>query len=313
MGLGPRGRTRRDQAFSFHPGEEIFIRVDGDPVSYEADLLPGFKERYRYQLIDTGNNVVSVVSFAKDGERFKKAWPKFAAKPEVTLQKRYGQRGSVYRVATLQMGDPVRIASIEWREKAGLAWWDTFSERFEGQAHPRLSLDLMSLIRFRTCHIRDIPRLLTRILEIGEFNSLGNSGAKSTYSMTSHYESWKVDRALAKTLVNYLIDQRGPEYVRHEAFAPIRAYCLGGPNRTGGFPFVDIVKRKVGIQPLDELPQNRHMLYLIANSYQVMGYIKLYSAFTYKVALGANPSGTPFESATLIDFNGPGRMPLPIA
>lgn len=211
------------------------------------------------------------------------------------------------------MGDPVRIASIEWREKAGLAWWDTFSERFEGQAHPRLSLDLMSLIRFRTCHIRDIPRLLTRILEIGEFNSLGNSGAKSTYSMTSHYDSWKVDRALAKTLVNYLIDQRGPEYVRHEAFAPIRAYCLGGPNRTGGFPFVDIVKRKVGIQPPDELPQNRHMLYLIANSYQVMGYIKLYSAFTYKVALGANPSGTPFERATLIDFNGPGRMPLPIA
>lgn len=58
-GLGPVGRTRRGRAYVFHPAERIFLSLAGDSIAYEVDVLPRFATRYRPQLIDMGDRIIS--------------------------------------------------------------------------------------------------------------------------------------------------------------------------------------------------------------------------------------------------------------
>jgi hypothetical protein len=170
-GYGPDGRERDGRAYVFHPAERIFLRIEGDPIAYEADMLRRHRPHYRSQLIDTGPEIISIVGAVEDGVRFNARLRDFVACPEVTLQKRSSKE---YRVARLDLAEPVRFASIEWRDQPGIAWRDTFGEGFGGIAHARLSLDPMYRLRFRVRRLREIATLFEKALCGKTFSSRPN-------------------------------------------------------------------------------------------------------------------------------------------
>lgn len=309
-GLGPVGRARRGRAYVFHPAERIFLRLAGDPIAYEVDVLPRFATRYRPQLIDTGDRIISVAGNQDDIARFNDRLQRFGALSEVTISK---TSSAEYRVAVLELRPMVRVGRIERRSSAADAWWDTFGADFPGVPHPRLSIDPDGRLRFRTRKLAEIATLYGRALRAGSISGEPASDPTDvgTISMDSVYPKERVHRAIAKTAVNYLADQLGVAYARHPDFAGIRRYCLGGPDQAGVRPYVEHQHRSTGIQPIDALPVNRHLLYLISNGHQILGFLKLYGSFAYRINVGRPPDGARFERATLIDYNGPGRIPLP--
>jgi hypothetical protein len=308
---GPSGRTRKGQAFQFHPAEQMFLEADGDPVSYEVDILPGIQPRLRYQIIDIGSAVVPAASNIEDIPRFKAAWNKFVLKPEVTIQKKTSGNSVLYRVAQLNLKDFPLISSIEYRSKPTEIWWDKFEKGIGQAAHPRLSLDPFGKIRFRTSRLKQIPQLLHRIFDAGEISSIGTTYQSGSYHIVNRsvYDVNKVHRAIAKTLVNYLADQMGAAYVAKPEFRPILDYCIGGPDSTENGPFVGIMEKPCGIPEIDGAQMECHALALASNGLMVVGIIKLYGHFTYRIHLGSAPAyHSPFLLAVQIDYNGAGRI-----
>lgn len=311
IACGPAGRTRKGQAYQFHPSELMFLEVDGDPVSYEVDILPGVSPRFRYQVIDAGGDVFPVVSDRSDAERFAKAWKAFIARPEVTIQKGSANGKAVYRVASLRLSGVPAIVNVEQRSKPAGAWWDTFGDRFGRSTAPRMSLDPFGRIRFRTERIKQIPKLLERIFGAGEIGRTGAVHKPGDYRVVCRgvYDIGKIHRAIAKTLVNYMVDQRGRGYAELPAFRPILDYCIGGPDFSGPGPFVGSVFEPTGIATIDTLPTERHGMALISNGVRVVGILKLYGAdHSYRVHLGRAPDPQPFMCSMRIDYNGSGRV-----
>lgn len=307
---GPPGRTRKGQAYQFHPSERMFLVADGDPVAYEVDLLPGIEPRLRYQLIDTGVGMEAAASSQDDDSRFRVAWNSFVARPEVTIQKKPSGTGSVFRVASLDLSGPPKVTKVETRTKPALAWWDTFDNAVPGPIHARLSLDPFGRIRFRTGRLREVPKLLDNILQAGTISSRGKSYAPGTYSVSARsvYDINKVNRAVAKTLMNYATDQFGSAFASKSEFNDLRQYCLGGPDRQTNGLFVGLVTNPIGIPTIDLCASDRHALALASDGFLVVGVLKLYGHFTYRVHLGPAPPGTiPFVRGVRVDFNGPGR------
>jgi hypothetical protein len=308
---GPLGRIRRGQAFTFHPAEQMFMEVDGDPVSYEVDILPRITPRLRYQIIDTGSAVVPTASNVDDIQRFKDAWKKFVLRPEVTIRKKTSNENVTYRVALLNLKNSPKIDIIESRTKATDAWWDRFEAGIGKATHPRLSLDPFGRIRFRTSRLKQIPLLLHRIFEAGEINGIGATHHPGSYHIVNRsiYDVNKVHRAIAKTLVNYLTDQLGSTYISNPEFRPVLDYCIGGSDSTENGPFVGISEKNCGIPEIDNAGKDHHALALASNGLRVVGVLKLYGHFTYRVHLGAAPaSHLPFIRAVQIEYNGVGRV-----
>lgn len=307
---GPTGRTRKGQAFQFHPSEQMFLEANGDPISYEVDILPHITPRFRYQVIDSGTAVVPVAGCQADVARFSAAWRKFIANPEITIQKRQTPIGPSFRVATLSLGVTPEIVSVLRRRKPADSWWDTFDPGFARSANPRMSLDPFGRIRFRTRRLADVPLLLERIFSAGQISSPGGVHNPGTYRIRSRssYDLQKVPRAIAKTMVNYMVDQMGADYVGNSSFRPVLDYCLGGPDQLKNGPFVGVLPRSTGVDEIDQLPANRHLLKLLSDGNRVVGILKLYGAVTHRVHLGAAPSRQPYDYSTRIDYNGPGRV-----
>ena len=311
IAMGPLGRTRKGHTFQFHPSELMFLEVNGDPVSYEVDILPSVEPRLRYQVIDTGAKVAAAVSHQHDVDRFAKAWPVFIAKPEVTIQKIKTGEQNRFRVATLRLNGTPTIGKIEWRARPADAWWDTFGENFGRSRDPRMSLDPLNRIRFRTEHLKQIPQLLGRIFSAGQITSPATTYATGTYQIACRgvYDIEKIHRAVAKTLVNYMFDKMGASFASKPAFRPVVDYCIGGPEHSGPGPFVGIVNQPIGLPDFDNLLSDRHALLLISDGRRVVGTLKLYgNTSCYRVHLGLSPDGKPFQHQTLIDYNGPGRV-----
>ncbi len=310
IGHGPLGRTRKGQVFQFHPSEQMFLEVKGDPVSYEADILPNVTPRLRYQVIDTGVSVFPAASSQADVNRFAPTWNEFVATPEVTIQKNVTANGTFYRVAKLQLAGTPKIVKVDLRQKPAEAWWDTFDPGFAQFAHPRMSLDPFSRIRFRTARFRQIPQLLDRIFSAGQITAQAAVHEAGSYHIKcrSTFDLEKVPRAVAKTLVNYMADKMGAAYVANPAFRPLLDYCLGGPDRPATGPFVSFLPHGTGAPDIDQLPPDRHLLHLVSNGRRVVGILKLYGAVAYRVHLGPAPSPVPYEHTTRIDYNGPGRV-----
>ncbi|HEX8584343.1 MAG TPA: hypothetical protein VF680_08030 [Allosphingosinicella sp.] len=307
---GPVGRSRKGQAYQCHPSEQMFLYVDGDPIAYEVDVLPGIEPRFRYQIIDTDSGLRLVVSKQEDAERFEGAWAQFFARPEITIQKRRTAEGPSYRVALFDLSPVVRISKIETRSKPADGWWDDFQAPDGTKNHARLSLDPMGRLRFRTEKLTDVVQLLSVMLAKGTISSTPGVHKPGTYQVrtTSTYEVEKVHRAVAKTLANYAVDQFGVEYVRQAEFKKIIEYCIGGQDQQANGPFVGIVAKRIGHSFIDDTQNDRHALVLSSNGTWVVGIIKLYGSFQYRVHLGAAPRGTrAFTRGVRIDYNGRGR------
>lgn len=309
IGFGPAGRQRRGRAYVFHSAERIFLRREGDPVAYEVDVTLGFGSKYRPQLINLGSRIISVAGDHDDVDRFNRALATFGDIPEVTLSKRGPKH---YRVAVLDLRGPVRVASVEWREKPGIAWWDGFGPDFGGEAHPRISIDPENRLRFRTRRLSEVPALYGRALAAGIIPGEADADPppSSVIEILGTYRSGPIHRAVAKTMINYLADRLGAGYASRPEFAHLRRYCLGGPDRSGAWNYIEFRDRPTRIQPLDDLPPTKHLLYVISNGSAVLGYLKLYGLALYRVELGVPPGGRRFEFATVIDYNGQGPSHL---
>jgi hypothetical protein len=308
---GPPGRTREGQAYQFHPSERMFLVAQGDPVAYEVDLLPGIEPRFRYQIIDTGAGLKGVAGSHDDEPRFSAAWKQFVAASEITIQKMPSSKGSLFRVATLDLSGTPEVKKVETRPKPASAWWDTFDSGMPGPAHARMSLDPFGRIRFRTERIRDIPKLLDAIFRTGAIPGDGGAHAPGSYTVCARsiYNINKVHRAVAKTLVNYAVDQLGAAFVMNPEFDAIRHYCIGGPDRSTEGPFVGVTNKLSHIPTIDGCVRDRHAVALVSDGSLVAGALKLYGHFLYRIHLGPAPIATPpFIRGVRIDFNGVGRI-----
>jgi hypothetical protein len=310
---GPIGRTRKGQAFTPHPSEQIFIEAEGEPAAYEVDLLPGLKPRLRVQIIDVGTSVRSEAGAAENLPRFQEAFADFTKRPEVTISKRPKPGPEQFRVAVLSLDGSPRIERIEFRAKPGTAWRDTFPADMGERRHPRMSMDAFGRLRFRTTRLGEIPSLLERAFEAGSIPSGMENLLPGEYQVRirSPYETAKVHRAVAKTLVNYMVDQLGREWTAHPNFRPVLDYCIGRVETSPTGPFVGLLDRASGHPTIDSAPMERHALALLSDGRQVVGSIKTYGHFLYRVHLGEAPSGSaPFVRAVWIDFGGPARVPV---
>ena len=289
----------------------MFLEVDGDPESYEVDLLPGVTPRLRYQVMDTAAGLVPIAAMHDDVLRFESAWQQFVAKPEVTLQKVVIAGSPFFWVAVLDLAGAPFIKRVERRAGPADAWRDTFGQGFVRSASPRMSLDAFNRLRFRVEHIRQIPALLHKLFSAGQISGDGGSHAAGTYRVFSRgiYDLEKVPRAVCKTITNYMIDRMGREYAMCPEFRPILDYCLGDTDPKTHGPFFGFAQKKIGMPAIDELPTDRHALYLCSAGKRVVGLLKLYGSVTYNVHLGSAPSSDTYEHITWIDYNGVGRVP----
>ncbi len=310
---GPVGRTRRGQAFTTHPSEQIFLEAPGEPTSFEADILPGFAPRLRVQIIDLGTRLLSEAGAVEDFDRFKRAYAAFTATPEITIAKRPEPGPRQYTVALLSLDTPVKIERVERRAKPGAAWHDKFPSTMKTGRHPRMSIDAFGRLRFRTLRLAEIPQLLEHAFEAGPIRSGSRDFQPGKYQLGIHsvYELPKVHRAVAKTLVNYMIDRLGREWAEHLNFRPLLDYCIGHADDAADGPFVQLIRGPLGIAPIDALPIDRHALALYCDGRHVAGAVKTYGHFLHVVRLGDAPAALgPFSFGTWIDFGGVGRVPV---
>jgi hypothetical protein len=309
---GPAGRARRGQAYQVHPSENIFMHAKGDPVAYEVDILRGIKPRLRAQLIATSDAVFPAASDANDLARLNDATNAFWKNREITIQKRRSAGPRQFRVAVLSLNDTFACERIEWRQEPPPVWLDRFPDSFNLSPDPRMSVDAFGRLRFRTRKLRHIIELLNRVLLAGECKSRGGSeftAGSYELAVSSVYDIPKVHRAVAKTLVNYAVDEFGAGWIASPGFRPILDYCLGRIDDLPSGPFVGVASRPTGISKIDEAPPERHALALCSNGALVVGLVGLYGGSIYKVHLGPAPSRTgQFVRSLQIDYCGRGRV-----
>lgn len=307
---GPAGRERKGNAYQVHPSENVFLLIKSDPVSYECDVLRGFAPRLRPQMISTSNALVTVAGASEDVPRLDAAAKAFWQTREITIQKRANPGPSQFRIATLAVDNEFRFERIELRPKPAAAWLDWFPDRMRIASDPRMSVDAHGRLRFRVSKLRQLTGLLNRALQEPCVSRPGGTIQASDLKIAirSTYDVLAVNRAVAKTVVNYAIDAFGPGWIRNSAFRPILDFCLGRAGDLPGAPFVGSIEQ-AGIGAIDACPPQRHALALCSNGSRVIGLVRLYGGVIYRVHLGQVSNGfEPFERSVWIDYNGPGRV-----
>lgn len=322
IALGPATRIRQGRAFQSHPSENLFLKAHGDPILYEVDILLGLQPRPRVQFISTFDDVVSAAGDYDDAARFKAAFDAFMKAPEITIQKRIGWSVKRYRIALLDLQDPVCFAKIELRDKPAKAWLDRFPQglMFDNDIHqdPRLSVDPDGRLRFRVIHVKDIPALLQKTFAKGEMRSAARSFAGAEYELvTREVVDMAADsptcRAIAKTAVNFAVAEMGSTWISSPGFRPILDFCIGKDIHSTHPPvgLVGQIETLVDIPAIYHVPTDRHALVLVSEGVHVVCFIRLYGGPIYRVHLGPAPMGTlPFQREVSIDYNGPGRVPV---
>ena len=308
---GPAGRERKGQAYQVHPSEHIFMTAVADPISYEVDILRGLEPRLRPQWIMSGGKMKTCASELSDAERFNVAINNFWTNKEITLQKRSRKSEMQFRVAVLSLEEGFCFVRLELRSKPVDVWLDRFPSGFSGKPDPRVSVDAHGRLRFRVKKLRDMAQLLNCALSESVFTSEGGTFVGGTYTVgiRSVHDQDKVSRAVAKTVVNYAVDQFGGSWIAAKEFRPILDYCISREHSESPSPFVGIVERSTGITAIDSCSHDKHALALVSNGRLVIGLVRLYGTTTYRVHLGSTPQGVyRFQREVLIDFNGAGRI-----
>lgn len=306
---GPSGRERQDVAYQIHPSEHVFLISDVDPIAYEVDILRGLHPHFRPQIVLTSSGAIPHASDASDLPRFMKALDAFLNKREITVQK---QRSNSFRIATMASRDDFRVEGMELRSRPAGAWLDRFPPLQGVARDPRVSVDAHGRLRIRAASMKQASAMMQAILAQGTLSAPGGTVQAGEYlvAVRSKLVPSKVNRAVAKTLVNYATDEFGSAWIGGKAFRPILDYCLGRIGDDPNAPFVGVLNRPSGIREVDEAPPNRHVLALAAGRGRVVGLVRLYGSSTWRVHLGPAPAGTtPFKRSVWIDFNGPGRVP----
>jgi hypothetical protein len=307
---GPAGRSRKGQAYQVHPSENVFLIANNDPLAYEVDILRGIEPRLRAQMISTPTGLITRAGDAADAERLTDATNAFWKERAITIQKRRKSGPKQFRIAILSMDGAFRVERIEWRAKPTTVWLDHFPYGVNISSDTRMSVDAHGRLRFRARKIRDITRLLALSLQKPVSSRPAGGFAAGTYQVVarSPYDPEKVFRAMAKTIVNYAIDEFGPTWIASPTFRPILDYCLGRigdpPN-----PFVGLVNGPTGIDAIDDAPPERHALALCSDGKLIIGLVRLYRGPVYRVHLGPAPNKAEnFVRSIQIDYNGPGRV-----
>jgi len=308
---GPAGRERKGVAYQVHPSENIFLIVNGDPVSYECEILRGTEARLRPQMVSAAK-LFALASAPQDIPRFDAAAKAFWKVREITIQKRPKQGAFQFRVATLAVDETFRFERIELRPKPAAAWLDWFPKGMEIAADPRMSVDARGNLRFRVRKLRDVVALLNRALyepcESRPGGTIQPSDMK--IAIRSPYKVGQENRAVTKTVVNYAVEVFGREWVANAAFRPALDFCIERIDDPPEAPFVGHLE-KTGIPAVDSCPPERHVLALCYNGSRIIGLVRLYGGSIYRVHLGEISGGiAPFNHFQWIDFNGPGRVPV---
>ena len=309
---GPAGRPRKGRAYQVHPSEDVFLIADFDPVAYEVDILRGIVPRLRAQLIATKDRLFPTASDRSDLHRLNDATNAFWKERAITIQKRLTPGPKQFRVAVLSLDETFAFEQIEWRAIPPPVWLDRFPLQYNLSPDPRMSVDAFGRLRFRVRKLRHIVELLNRALREKEVKSPPSGkfeAGKYQVRVLSIYDTPKVHRAVAKTVVNYAVDQFGPEWIASPGFRPIINYCLHREDARPDHPYVGIETRPTGIATIDKMPQQRHGLALWSDGKLLVGLVKLYGGVPYKVHMGPIPSGTGnFIRSVQIDYNGKGRL-----
>lgn len=309
---GPAGRERKGQAYQVHPSENIFLLSDDDAVAYEVDILRGLQPRVRAQVVSTPSSIFSTAGDADGAKRLADATNAFLKERAITIQKRDNFGPNQFRVAIIALDGTPRFERLEWRSKPAPVWVDWFQEGVKVSSDPRMSVDAFGRLRFRVSKLRNVTELLNRMFSeeitspaAGEFEP-----GKYTIAVRSIYDVGKVHRAVAKTLLNYAIDEFGPTWIASPGFRPALDYCRGLIGDPPNHPFVGVMDNLTGISAFDSAPPERHALALCSNSKLVIGLVKLYGGSVYRVHLGPHPPDgmRGFVRAVQIDYNGVGRV-----
>ncbi len=310
--FGPAGRNRAGQAYQVHPSEHIFFVSPDDPVAYEVDILRGIEPRFRPQFVLAPTGLMLRASSMDDVARFKTALDAFLPnRREITVQKRRFHGDNRFRIAVLSKDDTFSIERFEMRRKPAEAWYDRFPEGLQVGRDPRVSVDAHGRLRVRAERLRDISGLFSTLIGQGRVSDTGGSYEAGRYKLAvrSVYDISKVQRAIAKTAVNFAVATQGADSIAADSFRPILDYCIGRKNAPTTTPFVGSLDGPSGIAQVDAAVPEVHALALTSNGRKIVGLVRLYGGPIYRVHLGPAPMGArPFTECVWIDYEGPGRV-----
>jgi len=296
-----------------HPAENVFLLIRDDPVAYECDILRGFAQRQRPQVISTSGGLLAIAGATEDVSRLNTAVNAFWQEREITIQKRLSPGPRQFRVAILGYNNEFGVERIELRPKPAAAWLDRFPPRMDIADDSRMSVDAFGRLRFRVRKLNQVTELLYRMVREPCMSRPGGiiQATDATIVIRTLYDVPKVHRAVAKTVVNYAVDTFGHEWIANCAFRPALDYCLGRVGDPPGSPFVGRIEHPTGIIAIDSCPPERHALALCSSGSRAIGLVRLYGGAIYRVHLGEMPSGVErFKRSVWIDFNGHGRVPI---
>ncbi len=308
---GPSGREREGRAYQVHPSEHVFVIAQGDPVSYEADVLRGIVPRLRAQVVATADTIAIHASVQEDFARLATASGAFLRDREITVQKRREPGPLRFRVAVFSSDANFRITRIELRSRPAPVWLDRFPVGMPVAADPRLSIDAFNRLRLRATGLKQAAAFLRRLIAEPLSTAPAHTWQPGSYqvAVSSRHDAPRVLRAVAKTAVNYAADEFGTDWISVPGFRPILDYCLGRREDPPGAPFVGVLQRASGMPAIDQAPPERHALALASDGRRVIGLIRLYGGAVWRAHLGPAPEGTGrFQRAVWIDYNGVGRV-----
>jgi hypothetical protein len=210
--FGPAGRRRKGERYRVHPGEQIYLVADDDPLAYEVEILDGIEPRIRAQVIGLQHGLMACAALAADGDKLTAVIDAFVVERDITAYKhRDPSREKRFLIATVGKRPSSRqleVVHYEWRKSPTNVWLDRFpATPLQEPFYARMSVDQDDRLRIRAENIETAVTMFDRILH--EKPSLGRGatyqGGKYQIVVNSSTNLCMVDRALAKTAFNLAI------------------------------------------------------------------------------------------------------------
>lgn len=317
--FGPAGRKRKGGRYRVHPGEQIYLVADGDPIAYEVEILDGLEPQIRGQVIGLEHGLLACAADVSGGNRLQAAIDRFVSEREITAYKHPDQtrrgRFLIATVGPVRVGSSPAIVSYEWRAKPTNAWLDRFPRQPpRTPLHARMSVDQDDRLRIRAENIETAAALFRRVLREVPLSGKAKrfEGGAYQVAMDLAVDMHRVERAVAKTAFNLAIHVLGAETMRDTAFDRCRRYCWEGTGDDKQHPFVGIL----GEAAMKSLPAelqagnpDHHTLFLASNGQALVCFIQLYGAVPWKVHFGTFSAPVqPFERCFQVDYNGAGFL-----
>ncbi len=316
--FGPAGRTRKGTRYRVHPGEQLYLIADDDPLAYEVEILEGVTARLRAQVIGLETGLMACAADEADGVRLNAAIDLFNVQREITAYKHPDEnRAKRFLIATVNKRiseQRVRIVHYEWRPKPTNVWLDRFPPNpARTPLYARMSVDQDDRLRIRAENIETAVALFDRLLN--EIPSVGEGGTFEpgayTVAISSSSNLSMVYRAIAKTAFNLAIYTLGADAMRDLGFDACRTFCWRGTGDNPNHPFVGIITdNAVKDLPLEfRVGSARHTLMLTSDGRALVCFIQLYGVSAWKVHIGFFFSAVkPFRVCYQVDYAGQGFL-----